>query len=59
MLHLRREVVPAGEFDGELPDHRHAAMALARGVGICILAVGALGVFLVGALALGAVVMID
>lgn len=57
MLHLRRDVVPALQFETDLPDQRHAAVALARGIGIAIIALCALALFLVGALALGAVVM--
>lgn len=59
MVHQRRAVVPALQFDSELRDQRHAVVALARGIGVAIIAVGALAVFLVGALALGAVLMID
>lgn len=58
MLHQRRAVVPDLQFDAELGDQRHAALALARGIGIAIIALVALAMFLVGALALGAVVMI-
>lgn len=59
MVHQRRAVTSALQFDPELPDQRHAVVALARGIGVAILAVGALAIFLVGALALGAVLMID
>lgn len=59
MLPVRRAAVPALPFDAELPGQRHAALTLARGIGIAVLAVIALGVFLAGALALGAVVMIS
>lgn len=56
---VRRADVPALHFQTEFPDQRHAAVALARGIGIAILAVSALALFLVGALALGAVVMMS
>jgi hypothetical protein len=59
MLHLHREVVPALEFERELPVQRHAVMALVRGIGVGILAIGALGMFFVGAMALGTVVFFD
>lgn len=58
MLHQRRALGPDLRFDTEITDQRHAALALARGIGIAIIALVALAVFLVGALALGAVVMI-
>ena len=59
MLHLRRDVVPSVDIDTGFADQRHAALALARGIGICLVAVSALIVFCVGALALGTVVFID
>ena len=58
MLQLRRAAVPALPLDAD-PAHRHAAWALARGIGVSVLAVSALIMFLFGALALGAVVLID
>lgn len=61
MLHLRRAIAPAQGFGGELPVHGHAHLAVvfAQAVGIAILALGALSLFLVGAIALGTVVFID
>lgn len=57
MLHLRRDLVPVMQFEAELPDHRHAALALARAIGISILVVAALAMFAFGAFALGTVLL--
>jgi hypothetical protein len=57
MLHQRSADVPVLHPEADLPAQRHAVLALARGIGFVIIALFALALFLVGALALGAAVM--